>query len=235
MKEVTLALTKRQRNLGNVTIGQTISPMWRSVKECEQCQRRNSPRVRHRPSWRPFNLNIHSRKAHVISWGHYQCQLRVTSTSWMVVTDLFTKWVEAFPLRSTESTTLATVLADEIVRRGVPTNIKSDQGANFTSAVIQHLCSLLGMGHTQTTAYHPQGTGQVERFNRTLEAMVAMVVQANQRDWNVHLPRSFCLPYCSTRSHVVHTLPPSLWPLPHVTSGCDARASLPSLGPEIGR
>ena len=117
----------------------------------------------------------------------------------MVVTDLFTKRAEALPLRSTESTTLATVLVDEIVcRYGVPTNIHSDQGANFTSAVIQHLCSLLGIGHTQTTTYHPQGTGQVERFNRTLEAMVAMVVQANQRDWNVHLPRSFCLPYCGT-------------------------------------
>ena len=62
----------------------------------------------------------------------------------LVVTDLFTKWVEAFPLCSTESTTLATVLVDEMVcRYGVPTNIRSDQGANFTSAVIQHLCSLL--------------------------------------------------------------------------------------------
>ena len=33
----------------------------------------------------------------------------------LVLTDLFTKWVEAFPLRSTESTMLATVLVDEIV------------------------------------------------------------------------------------------------------------------------
>ena len=52
------------------------------VKECEQRQRRNSPRRRHRPLWRPFRLNIHSRKSHGKSWGHYQCQLRVTSTSW---------------------------------------------------------------------------------------------------------------------------------------------------------
>ena len=33
----------------------------------------------------------------------------------LVATDLFTKWVEAFPLRSMESTVLATVLVDEIV------------------------------------------------------------------------------------------------------------------------
>ena len=108
----------------------------------------------------------------------------------LVVTDLFTKWVEAFPLRSTESTTLATVLVDEIAcRYGVPRSIHSDQGANLTSAVIQHLCLLLGMQRTQTSAYHPQGNGQVEKFNRTLEAMLAKVVQANQRDWDVHLPK----------------------------------------------
>ena len=101
----------------------------------------------------------------------------------MVVTDLFTKWAEALPFCSTESTTLATVLVDEIVcRYGVPSNIHSDQGANFISALIQHLCSLLGIGRTQTTAYHPQSSGQVERFSRTLEAMLAKVVQTNQRD-----------------------------------------------------
>ena len=33
----------------------------------------------------------------------------------LVVMDLFTKWVEAFPLQFTESTVLATVLVDEIV------------------------------------------------------------------------------------------------------------------------
>ena len=108
----------------------------------------------------------------------------------MVVTDLFTKWAEALPFCSTESTTLVTVLVDEIVcRYGVPTNIHSDQGANFTSSLIQHLCSLLGVGRTQTTAYHPQSNGQVERFSRTLEAMLAKVVQTNQRDWDIHLPK----------------------------------------------
>ena len=139
----------------------------------------------------------------------------------LVVTDLFTKWVEAFPLRSTESTTLATVLVDEIVcPYWVPTNIHSDQGANFTSAVIKHLCSLLGigrtkstLGRTQTTAYHPQGNWQVERFNRTLEAMLAKVVQINQRDWDVHLPKVL-FAYCTA----VHKA--TLFTPYHLVFGC---------------
>ena len=76
-----------------------------------------------------------------------------------------------------------------VCRYGVPVVIHNDQGANLTSSVIQRLCLLLGMERTRTTAYHPQENGQVERFNRTLEAMLAKVVQSNQRDWDTHLPK----------------------------------------------
>ena len=105
-----------------------------------------------------------------------------------MVTDLFSKWVEAFPLVKTDSLTLAKVLVEEVVcRYGVPQCLHSDQGANLVSDVIQSLCILLGIQRTQTTAYHPQGNGQVERFNRTLEAMLSKVVTENQKDWDDHL------------------------------------------------
>ena len=159
------------------------------VKECQACQRRNSPPQKVRAPLGTIQAEYPLQK---LSWD-IMGPLPASSKGYkyiLVVTDLFTKWVEAFPLHSTESTTLATVLVDEIACwYGVPRSIHSDQGANLTSAVIQHLCLLLGMQRTQTSAYHPQGNGQVERFNRTLEAMLAMVVQANQRDWDVHLPK----------------------------------------------
>ena len=77
---------------------------------------------------------------------------------------------------------------DEIVcRHGVPTVIHSDQGVNLirnppcTSPIAWH--------GTQKDYYHPKGNGQVERINCKLEAMLAKVVQANQRDWDTHLPK----------------------------------------------
>ena len=88
----------------------------------------------------------------------------------LVVTDLFTKWVEAFPLADTTATTLATILMNNIVcRYGVPAYLHSDQGANLCSTVVQELCRLLGIHHTRTSAYHPKDNGQVERMNRTIE------------------------------------------------------------------
>ena len=45
----------------------------------------------------------------------------------LVVTDMFSKWVEAFALKDTTSSTLAKILVDEIIcRYGVPVSIHSD-------------------------------------------------------------------------------------------------------------
>ena len=64
----------------------------------------------------------------------------------LVITDLFTKWVEAIPVKSTGTETLATILMDEIIcQYGVPQTIHSDQGANLTSKLIQNLCQKMGI------------------------------------------------------------------------------------------
>ena len=109
----------------------------------------------------------------------------------LVVTDLFTKWVEAFPITNTTAVTLATVLMNEIVCRfGVPTYLHSDQAANLRSAVVQELCHLLGIQSTKSSAYHPEGNGQVERFNRTVESMLAKVIDADHQNWDMYLPKA---------------------------------------------
>ena len=50
------------------------------------------------------------------------------------------------------------------------------------------VCELMGIKKINTTAYHPQTNGLVERFNRTLTSMLAKTVQKQGRDWDEHLP-----------------------------------------------
>ena len=57
------------------------------------------------------------------------------------------------------------------------------------------------MERTRTTVYHPKGNVQVERYNRTLEAMLAKVV------------------HCNSQIHTLHTLPSDIWLFPNVASG----------------
>ena len=109
----------------------------------------------------------------------------------LVITDLFTKWVEAFPLKDTTATTLATTILNEVIcRYGVPSGLHSNQGANLCSNVIYSLCDLLGIATTRTSAYHPAGNGQVKRFNRTLQSILAKTVDANQDTWDSQLPKA---------------------------------------------
>ena len=56
------------------------------------------------------------------------------------------------------------------------------------------------MKKTRTTAYiyHPQSNGFIERFNRTLEAMLSMyAVNERQNDWDLNL-KHVTLSYCSS-------------------------------------
>ena len=50
-----------------------------------------------------------------------------------------------------------------------------------------HALKELGILKTRTTAYHPQGDGMVERFNRSLLQLLRCYVQ-RQNDWEQYLP-----------------------------------------------
>ncbi|GFO45478.1 Pol polyprotein [Plakobranchus ocellatus] len=87
------------------------------------------------------------------------------------VIDRFTRWPEAVPLPDAQASTCATALLHHWVARfGVPEDITSDRGRQFTSALWTQLNNLLGINANTTTAYHPQANGMVERLHRQLKA-----------------------------------------------------------------
>lgn len=58
------------------------------------------------------------------------------------------------------------------------------------SEVIKTVSVLLGIQNTRTSAYHPQGNGQVEHFNRTVESILAKTVDGNQKNWDCCLQKA---------------------------------------------
>jgi hypothetical protein len=110
----------------------------------------------------------------------------------LVFSDYLTKWPEAFATSDQTATTVARVFVEEIIcRHSAPCQLLSDRGTAFLSNVVQEICDILGTKKVNTTAYHPQTDGLVERFNRTLIDMLAKVTNDNQLDWDVHIP--YCL------------------------------------------
>jgi transposase InsO family protein len=51
-------------------------------------------------------------------------------------------------------------------RHGIPQEILTDQGTNLKSSLLGELYKLIGVTAIQTSPYHPQMDGLVERFNR---------------------------------------------------------------------
>jgi hypothetical protein len=60
-------------------------------------------------------------------------------------------------------------IAAWVSRFGVPANLTSERGAQFTAVVWSALCLKLGVSHQMTTAYHPQSNGIEERAHRQLK------------------------------------------------------------------
>ncbi len=107
----------------------------------------------------------------------------------LVIGDYFTKWTECFAMPNMEAATVASILVNEVFSRlGIPNTIHSDQGRQFESNLFTELCKLLQIDKTRTTPCHPQSDGMVERFNRTLTAMLSMFVDDNHQNWDEQLP-----------------------------------------------
>ena len=84
----------------------------------------------------------------------------------------FTKWKEVFAIPNQTAAVVADKLVTEVfLRLGVPDQIHTDQGRQFTSDLFQAICDLLGVEKTKTCPYNPKSDGLVERFNRTLVGM----------------------------------------------------------------
>ena len=102
--------------------------------------------------------------------------------------DPFTKWAEAFALPNKEAATVARVLTERVFCRfGVPIVLLSDNGKEVDGAIMNQLCQLLGIDKMRTTVYKPS-TNPVERFHRTLNAMMGKVLEEDQKDWDIVLP-----------------------------------------------
>ena len=107
----------------------------------------------------------------------------------IVFIDYLTKWPEVFATSDQTAITIARLLVKNVIsRHGVPAELLSDRGTAFLSRLMQAVCEVMGVHKVNTTAYHPQTDGLVERFNRTLTNMLAKTVERSGRDWDARLP-----------------------------------------------
>ncbi len=71
---------------------------------------------------------------------------------------------------------------------GLPEDIVSDRGTQFTSQVWRAFCSQLDINVSLTSGYHPQANGQVERLNPEIGRYLRSYCSREQHRWSEFLP-----------------------------------------------
>ena len=159
------------------------------IKTCSTCQRRKKPK---KPPQAPIRStpagHVNERVAMDIVGPIKKTQ--AGNVYVLCITDHFTKYSRAYALPDQKATTIAKVFVENWVHIfGHPLQVHTDQGANFESDVMHEVCRLYGIDKTRTTAYHPQGNAQNERYNQTIINIVAMLVDKDEYDnWDEQLP-----------------------------------------------
>jgi hypothetical protein len=135
------------------------------VRRCEACQR--------------FASRPHASAAELqpipLSWPFAQWGLDMVGKlhkSWpgghvytLVAVEKFTKWVEVAPVTTQDSTTTINFIKSIVFRFGVPHNIITDNGTNFTSKEFKSYCKSMGIKLKSASVAHPKTNGQVEKEN----------------------------------------------------------------------
>ena len=107
----------------------------------------------------------------------------------VVCTDHCSRFVVTAALEDIKAETVAKFLIEKVVLiYGEPKKILTDQGKQFTSALMQSILDTVRTKHIRTTSYHPQTNAIVENFNKTLANMLAAYCDADQSNWSVALP-----------------------------------------------
>ena len=107
----------------------------------------------------------------------------------LVIVDMFSKWVEAFPTTKQTAGAVAKVLLQEIIPRwGIPARLSSDNGSHFVNQAIQEISMHLDIDLRTHCAYHPQSAGAVERENSTIKQKLAKCCEDTGLSWPNALP-----------------------------------------------
>ena len=168
-------------------------------KSCAQCQAvKQAPAVAPLHPWiwpsRPWQ------RVHVDFAGPF------LGKSFLIIVDAHSKWPEVFEMGDTTTAKTIAVLRHLFASYGLPEQLVSDNGPQFSSADFSQFMKANGIKHTKCAPYHPSSNGAAERFVRTFK----QAMKAGRSDGRSvsHQLANFLLSYRST-PHATTNVPPA--------------------------
>ena len=139
------------------------------IANCDRCAARSTAGIKRKAELQIFSVHGAFRTMAADVLGPALLATKSRARYILVMSDLFTKYAVTVASQDMTAATVANAIIDEwIMIFGAPDVIHTDQGSNFNSELMQDICRIFMIEKTRTTPYHPQGNGQVERFNRVI-------------------------------------------------------------------
>lgn len=158
------------------------------IKTCESCQRNKSsnysvqqPMVVTSTAMRPFE------KVFLDIVGPLETSHKGNAYILTIQDDL-TKFAAAVPLPNHTAGTIAQAFVENFIcQHSIPESIVTDQGRDFMGKIFTACCKLLQIEKINTTAYHPQSNGALERSHRTLAEYLRHYVNEKKQNWDEYI------------------------------------------------
>src|SRR6202165_392033 len=154
------------------------------VNSCDTCCRNKAPRQQPHSQLHPLpipaapcsSVSMDFIVELLMSEGHDAIYVRV---------DRFTKMAHFIPttVQVTAEETAHLYLRHVFKHHGLPLDIVSDCGPQFTSRLMSTLLELCNIKGNKSTAFHPQSDGQTERVNQVLEQYLRIFCDYQQDNW----------------------------------------------------
>ena len=114
----------------------------------------------------------------------------------LIAVDAFSKWPEVRAMSSTTVPVTLDVLREWFSLHGIPEQVVTDNGSQFTSEGFRVFAEQNGVRHTKSAPYHPASNGLAERFVQSLKQSLKATI--NDRRSLTRRLSSFLLTYCTT-------------------------------------
>ena len=160
----------------------------RYCKSCDICQR-TSPkgRVKKVPMENVPTVSVPFDRVAVDIVGPINPRSKRGNKYILTMVDLATRYPKAVALPNIETTTIAEELFNFFCDLGIPREVLSDNGTQFTAEMMQHVQELLSIKSVKTSPYHAQTNGACEKYNGTLKTMITRLASDHPQDWDRYL------------------------------------------------
>jgi hypothetical protein len=103
----------------------------------------------------------------------------------LAITDYFTKWMEAVPMKSVASKDVINFIKEHVIHRfGIPHTITTNGGLVFISEESRKFATDTGIKLIRLSPYYAQANGQAEASNQSIIKVIKRKIDEHPRHWH---------------------------------------------------